>query len=696
MHRKYKKRYYSEKFVSSSKAMRKLGEMGRLTSFALVPSGNFLLDSHSVWTVARVAVHSSWKRDGSSVLSSTDGVKVVVDKTVSVLEVLHVALTLFAKLLLLVPVHGHLLLVHGLLLLLLLLGEVGLEWVDGNVLGQIVSVLWKSWGQVLWRVSVARVSVWSQASGLTVDWTWALVGHVTVTGDNVLAWWVSAAILSEVDLESLVLLTVTNSLDSLNSVGNIGEVNKSTALLAESVDEFDLSVLSKVLSEALLTPALIEITDVDVSGSATGDSQGDSWWESARMLAPSNLESSVVNHETLKVAESVETGGGSWVDEGNEANVLVWNVANVMKKTSTDNVANLLNSSLRMDVTQVDSAVTQVVHSTGGSGNGGSGNGLLSKGGRDDLAISTAQDMGVSWGNSEVLSSILLLSLGNIGASILSVVDASWSLPLSLLWELSDGLDGVANGEEMDETNGLLADQLNGVNWAKLSKILSDLLLGNIFWKVTQVDISGGTILLNGQCDRGWDWRWLSPSDLDILSSNGQLLQDGIRVEVSSRGAIQERDESTVLVWQKTNRLNLSRADMTEDLLSSCFSWDVSKVHGSRGSRDNSRSSNHWRSSWRCLSIEVGVLGWESSWRHETSTTESWRQSGRWVLLEVAHWELLRVKSIWSSWLERRAQEQLRWQQRGELHIVSTRGPNAVIALKLMLNGILELWCSVD
>lgn len=48
------------------------------------------------------------------------------------------------------------------------------------------------------------------------------------------------------------------------------------------------------------------------------------------MLAPANLQPTVVDHQTLQVAQCVERGGGGRVNEGNEADVLVGNVTNVV------------------------------------------------------------------------------------------------------------------------------------------------------------------------------------------------------------------------------------------------------------------------------------------------------------------------------------------------------------------------------
>ena len=99
--------------------------------------------------------------------------------------------------------------------------------------------------------------------------------------------------------------------------------------------------------------------------------------------------------------------------------------------------------------------------------------------------------MSITRSNTQVLRSILLLSLGDISASILAVVDTARCLPFGFLRKLSNGLDGIADGQEMHESNCLLANDLDGVNRAEFAKILTQLILGNILRQVAKVDVSG-------------------------------------------------------------------------------------------------------------------------------------------------------------------------------------------------------------
>src|SRR5690606_35489823 len=125
---------------------------------------------------------------------------------------------------------------------------------------------------------------------------------------------------------------------------NISEVDEGTAFFAKSIDQFNLAVLGKVLTESLFAPRFVKVADVNVARSTSRDSKCNSWGKCAGMLAPTNLETTIVNHKALEVAECIEACSSSRVNEGNKADMLVGNIANMMKKPTTNNIANFLNS----------------------------------------------------------------------------------------------------------------------------------------------------------------------------------------------------------------------------------------------------------------------------------------------------------------------------------------------------------------
>lgn len=681
-------------------------EIGKSLTLLLSPS---IVHAHAVAIqLTAVSVHAkcSWrhrgKANGPRVLSAHD-VEVVVCEAIAV-AVLHVegTLLLVLVLLLLLTVDGRvaellLLLVGGIvdgfLLLGLLLGEVGLKRVGGNIGGGDLrggkSVAVGEARRKVRRVSGARVLSRSK----TARRRSVHRRRVGLVGKNALARRVSATVLAKVDLEPLVLLAVADGLDGLDGVGDVGEVDERTALLAKSVDELNLTILGKVLAETLLAPRLVKVTDIDVPGRTAGYSKGNGWWESTRVLAPSNLETTVVDHQALEVAEGIEAGSRGGVNEGDEANVLVGDITNVVKETSTNDIANLLDGRLGVDVAKINGPVAQVVDSTSRGSDSSRSDGLLGKGGGDDLPISSTQHMRETRSNSQVLGSVLLLSLGDICTPVLAVVHPARRLPLGLLGKLGNGLDGIGNRQEVDETNGLLTDQLDGIDGSKLAQILTDLVLANVLRKVSKIDVPRGTRLLDRQGDGGWHWGRLAPSDLDILAPDSQLLQDGIRVEMGGRGAVQEGDEGAVLVGEETDGLDLSGTNVAQDLLGGGLGRDVSEVDGAGAARDNSRGCNHGRGSTRVLAIVVGILGGEPGRRSKARASKGRRhdRGTAVLLLEVVERELRRGKGLGGTGLEGRAEEQLRRQQWRKLHVIATWGANSIISIHLALQLALEL-----
>ena len=301
---------------------------------------------------------------------------------------------------------------------------------------------------------------------------------------------VTTPVLAEVDLEALVFVLAADSLDRLDGVRDVGEVDECTALLAQSVNQLDLTILLEVLPEALLGPGLVQVTDVHVARCTAGHSECNGRRKSTGVLAPADLQTAVVDHQALEVAQGVEGRSRGRVDESDKANVLVGNVTNVVKQTASDDVADLFDRGLRVDVAQVDGTVSNVVGTTSGLRDCSGGNGLLSKSTGNQITVRAVENMGITWSDAKVLCCVLLLGLGHVGATVLTVVHPTRRLPLRFLGKLSDGLDGVANGQEVYKANGLLANDLDGVNGTKLAQILTQLILRRLFWQVAEIDIA--------------------------------------------------------------------------------------------------------------------------------------------------------------------------------------------------------------
>src|SRR5690606_19434831 len=129
-----------------------------------------------------------------------------------------------------------------------------------------------------------------------------------------------------------VLLLAAHRLDGLDRIGDVGEVDKGATLLTKRIHELNLAELGEVLAKALLGPRLVEVADVHVPGGTSADGKSNRRGQSTRVLAPADLQPPVVDHEPLEVAESVERGSSRGVDKGNEADVLVGNVPDVVQQ----------------------------------------------------------------------------------------------------------------------------------------------------------------------------------------------------------------------------------------------------------------------------------------------------------------------------------------------------------------------------
>lgn len=510
---------------------------------------------------------------------------------------------------------------------------------------------------------------------------------------------VATAVLAKVDLELLVVVSAANGLNGLDRVGNVGKVDKGAALLSQSVYQFNLAILRKVLAQSLLGPGLVQVANVNVARGTAANSQRDSRRESTRVLSPANLQSAVVNHETLEVAQGVERSGGGRVDEGDETYVLVGNITDMVKQATADDVANLFNRSLGVDVAQVDCAVAEIVNTTGGSSDSGRSHRLLGEGVGNNIAVGTREHVSVAGSNAEILCGILLLCLGNVSASVLAVVNTARSLPLGLLGKLCDGLDGVGNGEIVDESNAFFSDNLDSVNRTKLAQVVANLLLGDLLRQVTKVDVAGSARLLDSERDRSGNLRGLAPANLDILTLDAELFQNGVRVEVGGGAGVKERDKGAVLVGKKTHRLDLAAADVSENLFGRCVRRNVAQVYCSARSANSGRVHGNRRARLHG-GLHVKATSRRLGRKELRSTVLRGRNHGvvllrRHVLLGRAGnaavvllvalllllalegrqgLELGAAKGSWATRLEGTAHEELRWQKRGELHVKGGAG----------------------
>jgi len=215
------------------------------------------------------------------------------------------------------------------------------------------------------------------------------------------------------------------------------------------------------------------------------------------MLAPTNLQPSVVDHETLQIAQSIERSCRSRINKGDKADMLVGYISNVVQKPTPNDITNFFDGRLRVDVSKINSPVSKIVDSASCGGYCGCCNRLLGQCIRDEITICTIQNMSITRSNTKILCCILLLCLGDICATILSIVDFARCLPLCLLRKLGNSLDGITDGQEVNKANCLFTDNLDSVNRTELAQILTQLFFSNVFRQITEVDVARCTRLLH-------------------------------------------------------------------------------------------------------------------------------------------------------------------------------------------------------
>src|SRR5947208_2330938 len=133
--------------------------------------------------------------------------------------------------------------------------------------------------------------------------------------------------------------------------------------------------------------------------------------------------------------------------------MLVWNVANMVQKAATNDIADFLDRRLGVYISQINRPVSEIVYPTSRSCNRRRGDGLLSQSIGYQITVRRIQNVGITGRDSQILRCILLLRLRNVSTAIFPVVDTLGRLPLGFLWQLGHSLDGIGDRQEMNKPN---------------------------------------------------------------------------------------------------------------------------------------------------------------------------------------------------------------------------------------------------
>ena len=95
-------------------------------------------------------------------------------------------------------------------------------------------------------------------------------------------------------------------------------------LFFQEVDELDLAILAKVSLQFLLTEGIevLDVPNVHVPCRARVDGECESGRKRARVLAPADLQSAVIEGHALVRSNLVESHGSGRVDKGNKLSSL--------------------------------------------------------------------------------------------------------------------------------------------------------------------------------------------------------------------------------------------------------------------------------------------------------------------------------------------------------------------------------------
>jgi hypothetical protein len=182
------------------------------------------------------------------------------------------------------------------------------------------------------------------------------------------------------------------------------------------------------------------------------DGERESWRKWARVLTPADLQPTVVKGQALDRSNLVKSHSSSWVDEGNELqpssesarvakdkgktyrNVLILHVPDALQHASPDGITQVLSGGLGVNVPEIDRPVQRLVsvqtakavhaihapevRSERQVGGHGRPEAALGGDGREG----SLSNKGLGRGSLSSLCSGLL-RLGDVGASILAIVD---------------------------------------------------------------------------------------------------------------------------------------------------------------------------------------------------------------------------------------------------------------------------------
>jgi hypothetical protein len=148
-------------------------------------------------------------------------------------------------------------------------------------------------------------------------------------------------------------------------------------LLLQEVHELNLAELAKVSLQLLLAESVkvFDVADVNVACCARVNGQSECRGQRTRVLAPANLEPSIVESQSLEGCHLIKGKRSSRIDEGDKlqqgcvnkrsrvkiysthSDMFVLHVSQALKNTATNSITKVLGRSLGVNITKVHSPI---------------------------------------------------------------------------------------------------------------------------------------------------------------------------------------------------------------------------------------------------------------------------------------------------------------------------------------------------
>lgn len=183
----------------------------------------------------------------------------------------------------------------------------------------------------------------------------------------------------------------------------------------------------------------------------------------------------------------------------------------------------------------------------------------------------------------------------------------------------------------MDEADVLVPDYFDLVDRAELGADVSQVLLVGSLFEITNKHVPRCLALGDSLDDGRWHRRGFAPSNLELLTMQGEFLHRRVRMESSGGRAVQEGDEDARFLGQELDAFNRTESNEVEQLVNRRLcakissvpqefdeghtSGEIAHIDGSSSGVSSCSGSSGGRGGSVVSSHSVGVHGRGHDWR---------------------------------------------------------------------------------